>query len=74
MGFNSGFKRLIMKPGRDGLSCCHALHVTLALLLLLFVNVRRNIRGKSEVVPVHAMKAYGGRRSIAPLILSFGPR
>jgi hypothetical protein len=29
---------------------------------------------EDEVVPVHVMKAYGGRRDIAPLILNFNDR
>jgi hypothetical protein len=29
---------------------------------------------KDEVVPVHAMQAYGGRSGVAPLILNLGTR
>ena len=32
------------------------------------------IRSHGKVVPVHAMKAYRGRRSIAALILNLGTR
>jgi len=32
------------------------------------------LKKKGKAVPVHAMKAYGGRRCIAPLLLSLSTR
>jgi hypothetical protein len=33
-----------------------------------------HLKGKGEVFPVHAMKAYRGRRGIAPLLLNLSTR